>query len=117
MSLDLTDALVGFFTTTVELPTCPAGLPAGARWWEERDGWRYPWRVVSYVEGVAQGYPCGEPERLPTYDPKTQNTGGAVKKTCSAHAVRASQQQAPDEHVPACQKFNGRSAMGVPVLP
>jgi len=64
---DLASALVGFFTSTVPLPSCPPGLPSGALWWQERGGWRYPWRVVSYdAMGVAQGYPCGEPERLAT---------------------------------------------------
>jgi hypothetical protein len=62
-------ALTEFFTNTVELPSCPPGLPARALWWEEREGWRYPWRVVSYdAKGVAQGYPCGEPERMPKVD-------------------------------------------------
>lgn len=63
MSRELADALEGFFTSTVDLPTCPPGTLPGALWWQQRGGWRYPWRIVSYANGVAQGYPCGEPER------------------------------------------------------
>jgi hypothetical protein len=58
---DLMQALTGFFTSTVELPDCPQGLVPRALWWEHRDGWRYPWRIVEYRDGVAMGYPCGEP--------------------------------------------------------
>jgi hypothetical protein len=61
--VNLDEAVVTFFTNTVALPSCPRGLPSRSLWWEVRDGWRYPWRVVSYVGDVAQGYPCGEPER------------------------------------------------------
>ena len=66
--MDLGEAIVAFFTSTVELPghggqTCPPGLE-GKIWWECVDGWKYPWRVDSYIDGVALGYPCGEPVKL-----------------------------------------------------
>jgi hypothetical protein len=60
----LEDAVVAWFTGLVELPTCPL-LEDGALWWEDRhgDGWLYPWRVKK-VDGVMQGYPCGEPKKI-----------------------------------------------------
>lgn len=54
----LGEALMGFFTNSVDLPTAP-DLPAGSIWWQERDGWLYPWRMT----GLKQGYPCGEPRQ------------------------------------------------------
>jgi len=57
---DLHDALVGFFTAPVDLPSESAGQPIGALWWETRGEWAYPWRIT----GDRQGYPCGEPKRF-----------------------------------------------------
>jgi hypothetical protein len=62
-SVDLGHLLTAFFTAGVSLPTCPADLAPRTLWWEERDGWLYPWRILGYEAGVAQGYPCGEPKR------------------------------------------------------
>ncbi len=65
MYTDLDDALVEFFTNAVDLPTAPAGLVKGALWLEIRKndpGWGYPWRILGYENGIAQGYPCGDPK-------------------------------------------------------
>lgn len=62
--MGLEEAVVAFFTSEVALPTAPQGLEARQVWWEVRDGWRYPWRIVRYLDGVAQGYPCGEPAQV-----------------------------------------------------
>ncbi len=59
---DLGEAVLTFFTNTDPLPKCPPG-DAPRLWWEERDGWLLPWRIVGYEDGVAQGYPCGEPKK------------------------------------------------------
>lgn len=60
----LGQALIDFFTNEVDLPDCPAEVANGAVWWERRSGWEYPWRIVERVDGVAQGYPCGEPRKV-----------------------------------------------------
>lgn len=60
----LETALRSFFTNTVDLPECPPNLSPRAIWLEVRDGWQYPWRIVGYDHnGIAQGYPCGEPRK------------------------------------------------------
>lgn len=59
----LEEALIDFFTSTVELPGCPY-LCDGLIWWEKRGDWEYPWRIVRYTDGIAQGYPCGEPRKI-----------------------------------------------------
>ena len=59
--MDLGEAIGAFFTTTVPLPDCPADLE-GRIYWELRLGYKFPWRVDSYIDGVAQCYPCGEAE-------------------------------------------------------
>jgi hypothetical protein len=60
--LSLGEAVIAFFTSTVDCPQCPPDL-AGQVWWESSNGWLYPWRVVSYENGVAKCYPCGEPKK------------------------------------------------------
>ena len=76
----LKEALQSFFTNTVPLPTCPRGTATGSIWWELRDGWKYPWRIVKFTRGVAQGYPCGEPVIA---------TAAAVRKPYGNTAPRA----------------------------
>ncbi len=76
----LKEALQSFFTNTVPLPTCPRGTATGSIWWELRDGWKYPWRIVKFTRGVAQGYPCSEPVIA---------TAAAVRKPYGNTAPRA----------------------------
>ncbi len=54
---DVLDAVVGFLTSPVDLPKAPEDIVIGQIWWEERNGWKYPWRMT----GPKEGYPCGEP--------------------------------------------------------
>ncbi len=61
---DLAKALTDFFTSTVALKSAPTGLSTRSVWWQRRGKWLYPWRIVGYSNGIAQGYPCGEPKRL-----------------------------------------------------
>jgi hypothetical protein len=61
--MDLGEAIVTFFTSTVPLPDCPLGL-TGKVWWEEDEAWLCPWRIVQYIDGCAEGYPCGEPKKI-----------------------------------------------------
>lgn len=56
---ELHEIVVDFLTTEVDLPDMP-DVEVGKIWWEERNGWRYPWRVT----GDKKGYPCGEPEEI-----------------------------------------------------
>ena len=60
MSDPLVKAVTNFFTNTDPLPKCPPGLE-GQVWWDRRERWSFPWRIVRYENGIAQGYPCGEP--------------------------------------------------------
>lgn len=62
--MNLEEALVSFFTNTIPLPTCPKNLEARTIWWEQDGQYEYPWRIVSYDAGIAQGYPCGEPREI-----------------------------------------------------
>ncbi len=64
MTHELHEALHTFFTNTVPVPSAPQGLARRTLFWEVRDGWRYPWRVMGYQTGVAQAYPCGEPLKV-----------------------------------------------------
>ena len=69
----LTETVIGFFTAEVDLPSHhsqgkgnPQEAKPGEIWWEEGEGWLYPWRIVRHTDAGATGYPCGEPKRVTT---------------------------------------------------
>jgi hypothetical protein len=62
---DELDAIVSFLTSEVDLPMAAQEAQPKEIWWEQRDGWVYPWRIVRHTDTGATGYPCGEPFRDP----------------------------------------------------
>lgn len=59
----LTKAVLDFFTCPVHLPSAPATVRVGDKWFERDDGWLLPWRITRNDETGVHGYPCGEPVR------------------------------------------------------
>ena len=57
LDLELKQAVTQFFTSPE--PIQATNPQVGSIWWEERDGWRLPWRVTS--SDPPMGYPCGDP--------------------------------------------------------
>lgn len=57
----LAEAVIGFFTSEVDLPAAARSVEPGGLWLELRRGYRYPWRIVRHTDEGATGYPCGEP--------------------------------------------------------